>query len=179
MPPLQPAQFAALATRANADPGGFSVNVNTGSEPKSGIMVAQAGSERRLVHPTTGGHLENYAHDYAEPLSAPGAHLGTWHPAGNPKIDTDVSQRFTNRQRPRAMREMVMNKQKAAYHVDSGDDINNAVHPANVSTAGLSHKQAKAHVAATRAAQSVFAEGYRAKAGRPSYREESRQLRAK
>jgi hypothetical protein len=164
MPPLQRAQFDALAERANANPGGFSINTKTGREPKSGIMVAQAGTERRLSHPTTGSHLDEYAKDYDEPLSATGGHLGTWHPKDGLKVDADVSTRFPQRRRRAAMKETVMNKQKAAYDINADDEIKNPVHPANASVEGLSHKQAKAHVAATRAAQTVFAEGYRRQA---------------
>src|ERR1700679_2414078 len=99
MPPLQRGQFEKLAEEANANPGGFSVDVKTGRKPRSGIMVSQAGSERRLTHPTTGGHLEQYAGDYKEPLEAPGAKFGTWHPKDGPKVDADVSMRFPTRRR--------------------------------------------------------------------------------
>ncbi len=167
MPALSPEQFDYMAARTNENPGGISMNLNTGREPKHGIMVAQAGHERTLSIPTTGRHLEPYATDKSGPLGQPGAHLGTWHPEDSPTAAADVSMRFPNSQRKSALREMVMNKEQAAYHVDSGDDIPNVMHPANANTEGMSHPQAKAHVAALRAAHDVFAEGYRKQQGRP------------
>jgi hypothetical protein len=166
MPELRASQFQHVAERTNESPGGISLNLNTGKEPKSGIMVAQAGHERTLSIPTTAEHVASYAADKAGPLSEPGAHLGTWHPKGSTSAAADVSRRFPSSQRRSAMRETVMNKEKAAYDVSSGDDINNPLHPANADTSGMSHAQAKAHVAATRAAHDVFAEGYRKQQGR-------------
>lgn len=179
MPPLRRQQFERLAERANENPGGFSINVNTGHEPKTGYMVSLPGAERKMSIPTTPEEHQEYTEKFAEPLHEPGNYYGFWHPKDRPTGVADVSARFPNRQRRRALKEMVMNKQEAAYDVNTGDDVPNVVHPANANVEGLSPADAAYRRQTMDMIQEHFVRHYRAQENRPSYQDEFRQLSAK
>jgi hypothetical protein len=184
VPPLRREQFSALAERANAPSSGFSVKVKTGEEPTTGIMVSQPGSERKVSIPTTAEALEDYTKTFHGALHGPGAHFGFWHEDNGPEGDADVSRRFPEREHRRATEEMLMNKQRAMYHVSSGKDIYNSIHPGNAGKpgsgahiAGLTPEGQRLHEHALGHAMDLYTEGLRKKMGKPSFEEESRQLR--
>lgn len=73
---LSPYQFHGLSDQLRKQ-GGFTVNVNTGEQPSSGVAVAEPGNEVRMIN-AKGGSIANYAAERSTLLSQPGMHLGGW-----------------------------------------------------------------------------------------------------
>lgn len=182
---LSPRQFKGLAARLDQPGSGFSVNTTTGREPRTGYMVSQPGGNRKLTAPTTGTDIKRYEHDNKDELDEPGKFLGTWHSEDHPGvIDADISERFPDRSRRAAMKETVMNKEEAAFHLIpghewGGEDVKNVVHPANKPPDWMTPEQAKAHKAGLTAASGHLAAGYRKQEGRPSLKKETQARQAR
>jgi hypothetical protein len=151
---LSRAQFDKLAERANAPNGGYTVDVNTGREPKTGFMVSRAGG-RNLRVPMTGADLERHAQMNAQELSKPGKFQGLWHPENRPVATADVTSRFSLKDSKGAAEMTVAEEQEAAYKAHpslpyGGEDKLNPLHPVN---APAGSKRAMARVSSWAAKQ--------------------------
>ena len=101
---------------ADPDDGGFSYNAE-GHRPRSGIMVARAGSEQVVEGHATPDDIRNFVKHNVRHLNGPDVFVGGWHDEG--KTYLDVSDRFPHGHQ-QAEHALSANAQIAGYDVTHG-----------------------------------------------------------
>jgi hypothetical protein len=118
-------QFGGLSGELRRS-GGFSVNVETGERPTSGIMVSDpGGEEQRPLRQTRGPDIKAYAQAHAEHLKGGNRFLGGWKEGRTAYLDRSTRYPAEGLGASHAYLAMVGNRQKAAYNVGTGQEISN------------------------------------------------------
>jgi hypothetical protein len=122
MTAINRSQFKGMASKLNEPGGGFSVHLKTGEEPTSGIMVSQAGTEKRFKAGEHVGGKEVAAHgiEHQSEFEKPHNFQGGWHDSITGDRTLDVSRQYKDR--GSATKAMWANDQDGAYDLDRSDD---------------------------------------------------------
>lgn len=111
---LSDAQFGKLAEEIRSKDG-FTIKTTTGERPTEGYSVSLAGAQRtQPVESMVPDDLKKYTQDHEKSLSQRGVYYGAWKNEGTVYHDNSR----VVRDRSQAIREMVMENQKAIWHLD-------------------------------------------------------------
>jgi len=118
-------QFSGLSHQLH-DPnvGGFSVNMQTGKSPSSGIMVSDlAGEQKSPLSGTHGPDIEAYARANKKHLAGKDRFMGGWANKGTVYLDRSTRFPATPLGRAQGYVHTVANNQRAAYDIGADSDV--------------------------------------------------------